>query len=517
MAIKLPDTAGQLVQQLAQGRSERLAAVSQLLALGLGRSAANSTEAQVQSVAPVTAEQRQQLVARLVDLLAQLEAKPDSADKQRQLARLGEERQLLNSPLLKLVRLEVKQETLITYTDQPVKPGEHLRLYLNDNRLWQLSARLQTEAARLQQTLNPAPRAQAPAPPASDSTLSAQPASASPQGRAALVEALRQALPLTDKPELSATLPQLERLSLPQQRQLLPTNVRQALEQLAQQLRSPPQLLQPQALRQTLADSGVQLEHKLAQLIGRAQALATPTAPGRERGEGESLARLMGQDWKGALLNLQQQLRGELNRLGQSPELRPQLPDTNLGQLLSQLAQRPAAELNDRTQRIQLLQLLHQQTLHSLARVQLSQLQAVGHQQAQADSPTPTQSLSVELPMRLGQEIYTLSLQIDEQWQSGYEEAKRRAGKVRQWQVLLSVELPEAGRLHAQITVREQQVATRLWAENAGTAEQIRGRLNELQQRLEKEGIEVTRLECHAGAPPKRKTQIHYSLVDITT
>ncbi len=92
-----------------------------------------------------------------------------------------------------------------------------------------------------------------------------------------------------------------------------------------------------------------------------------------------------------------------------------------------------------------------------------------------------------------------------------------KKGKVRQWQVLLTFELPEAGTFHAQITVRDPQVAARLWAEQPDTAETVRKRLTQLHQRLEDEGLEVTRLECHDGAPPRRKTEIHYSLVDITT
>ena len=77
--------------------------------------------------------------------------------------------------------------------------------------------------------------------------------------------------------------------------------------------------------------------------------------------------------------------------------------------------------------------------------------------------------------------------------------------------------MPDAGTLHAQVTVRDQKVATRLWAEQEQTANTIRARLNDLQQRREKEGIEVTQLECHTGAPPRPMTDIHYSLVDITT
>ncbi|WP_347331407.1 flagellar hook-length control protein FliK [Marinimicrobium locisalis] len=452
------------------------------LAQQVGRTRQAATTAEVRSVAPANNEQRQQLLNRLLDTLLQWQGRPDSAQKTEQLARLADERALLNSPLLKLVRLMVRQESVVTYTDQPLKPGQRVPMYLSEGRLWQLDAKPQAE--------NPAVRQ-----PMSEPT------------RQALLETLRRTLPLKDQPDLAPQLPKIQSLTYTQQQQLLSPTLQQALRQAAQQIRQPLELTQPKALRQAMENSGVQLEQKLL------RALQAQEGTGRGA-RAEALTRAMNNDWKGALLKVLNSTRTELGRLGESPEFqRPS--ELNLTQLLQQLAPRPAPELADRSVRSQLLQMVHQLTLHSLARVQFQQSQGLAQQFAPADTGQPAQPWTLDIPLRFGQDVLPLMFRVEPE--AGKDEAEQRSGKTRQWQVQLSFELPEAGPLYAQITVREQQVATRLWAEQPRTAETIRAGLNDLQQRLEKEGIEVTKLECHNGAPPQPTTAIHYSLVDITT
>lgn len=516
MAIKLPDTTAALLRPVQESRTQRLTTLGQLIALGVNRT--TTSEAQVQAVTPANSEQRQQLFNRLLDTLLQLQGKPESTQKLEQMARLNEERQLLNSPLLKLVRLQIQDKPLITYTDRPLKTGDTVQVYLKDNRLWQLAPRPAGQTAR---TEAGAPQHQAGVPHnAGIQNLAArlQAAGLQTEGlaeslRTQLTQALRSVLPLKDKPDLAAALPQIDNLTPRQQRQLFSPSLQQALKQAARQLRQPDAVTQPKALRQTLTNSGVQLEQKLLRAL-QTNREAEAGQQG-ERTKTEAATRAITGDWKAALLKVLTQVKTELNQLGQSPELKPGAP-ANLGQLLAELANRPAPELNDRVLRTQLMQLLHQQTLHSIARVQFQQLHSLSHQQGQGDTAQATQSWSLEVPLRLGHEVQPLLIQIDEQKEAS-EEARKNAGKVRQWQVLLSFELPEAGAFHAQITVRAQQVAARLWAEQPGTADTIRERLAELHQRLEREGIEVTKLECHTGTPPRRKTEIHYSLVDITT
>lgn len=468
-----PGTAQGLMQQLAQQ---------------LGRTPQAATTADVQTVTPVNSEQRQQLINRLVDTLLQWQGRPDSAQKTEQLARLADERALLNSPLLKLVRLMVRQESVVTYTDQPLKPGQRVPMYLTEGRLWQLDAKPQTGTETRQTLSEPV--------------------------RQALLETLRRVLPLKDQPDLTPQLPKIQSLTYMQQRELLSPTLQQALRQVAQQLRHPLQIAQPKALRQAVENSGVQLEQKLMRALQEAKGTTEGRGIRPETARAEALTRTLANDWKGALLKVLSSTRTELGRLGESPEFqRP--AELNLTQLLQQLSARPAPELADRSLRTQLLQMVHQLTLNSLARIQFQQSLGLAQQFAPADTGQPAQTWTMDIPLRFGQDVLPLLLRIEPE--AGQDEASKRSGKIRQWQVQLSFELPEAGHFYAQITVREQQVATRLWAEQPQTADAIRTRLNGLQQRLEQEGIEVTKLECHTGAPPRPMTDIHYSLVDITT
>ncbi|WP_027331134.1 flagellar hook-length control protein FliK [Marinimicrobium agarilyticum] len=491
MVNKLPEGRLPLTLPTETPAGQRPAApqgLMQILAQQLGRTPQAATTAEVQTVTSVNIEQRQQLINRLVDTLLQWQSRPDSAQKTEQLARLADERALLNSPLLKLVRLMVRQESVVTYTDQPLKPGQRVPMYLAEGRLWQLDAKPQTGTETRQTLSEPV--------------------------RQALLETLRRALPLKDQPDLTPQLPKIQSLTYMQQRQLLSPTLQQALRQVAQQIRHPLQLAQPKALRQSVENSGVQLEQKLMRALQEQKATTEGQAPRPEATRGETIARTLANDWKGALLKVLSSTRTELGRLGQSPEFqRPS--ELNLTQLLQQLSARPAPELADRSLRTQLLQMVHQLTLNSLARVQFQQSQGLAQQFAPADAGQPVQTWTMDIPLRFGQDVLPLMLRFEPE--AGQDEAGQRSGKIRQWQVQLSFELPEAGHFYAQITVREQQVATRLWAEQPQTADTIRTRLNDLQHRLEKEGIEVTKLECHTGTPPRPMTDIHYSLVDITT
>ncbi len=505
MVDKLSITPPTLPLTRPSGGAERSAGESGLMRLlteQLARSPASAVSAEVRSVAPVTAEQRQQLINRLLDTLLQWQSRPESAQKTQQLTRLADEQQLLNAAQLKLIRLSVQQQNVVTYTDRPLKPGQQVAVYLAENRLWQLAS----------------PRAESASRPTWQTPEGAQVRTTN--APLAVTEALRKALPLKDGPDLAPALPRIDNLlNYRQQRELFSTNLQQALRQAAQQLREPSQLTQPGSLRQALSEGGVLLEKKLLAAL-RTTATHDPgrlttTPEGRaDTARADATNRVLSGDWKGVLLKVLHQVRTELGRLGQTPDtLRG--AELNVGALLEQLSARPAPELADRTLRTQLLQMVHQLTLHSLARVQVQQSQALAQQFAPPEAGPAPQTLTLELPMRLGQEVQPLLLRIEPE--PDKEEAGQRAGKIRQWQVQLSFELPDAGQLHAQVTVRDQQVATRLWAEQPRTAETIRSRLTELQQRLEKDGIEVTKLECHTGAPPRPMTDIRYSLVDIKT
>ncbi len=135
--MKLPHLTNNMITGLQETRSERLNTLGQLLSMGVG----SSKTATVEKLALVTPEQRQQLFNRTLETLMQLTQKPASNSQRGQISQLLEQQQLLKSPLLKLVQVQINNRPLITYTDKVLQVGQQLTLNLAEtNRLVQLSS-----------------------------------------------------------------------------------------------------------------------------------------------------------------------------------------------------------------------------------------------------------------------------------------------------------------------------------------------------------------------------------------
>ncbi len=446
---------------------------------------------------------------------------------------------LLQSPQLQLLKLQVQNQILTTFTDQTLKPGDNLQLRLDSSRrLTIVSGKEETSA------------------PASKVIPSEAPGKL-------VADSLRVALPRQQPlQQVFAALLKFIQLPAATQHQLGTHQLAKASLQLLRQLPTLPQLSQPQSLKTALRNSGLVLEQRLAQLaptVNQAEgarenrtapgtapahktAYQTPTSqallppkPGFNANQSHNrpLSSKPAVDTPPATGDLK---AGLLKLLGVLPDQpRPgagQPPETmvsllsrvpvgednhqRLLQLLQSLPTKSSAELGSRELHMQLTLLLHQQLLAGLAKIQMQQLQSLGHQQNQPDSPQPTQNLNIELPVRLGQETSSLQLQIEDDWVE-QPSASGSSEKVRQWEVLLSFELPSLGEFHAHLKVIHDSVSARLWAERAETLKAAKARLNELQQQLQNQGIKVTKLECFQGKPPGRQNPIGYSLIDITT
>src|SRR5690606_9052487 len=111
-------------------------------------------------------------------------------------------------------------------------------------------------------------------------------------------------------------------------------------------------------------------------------------------------------------------------------------------QLLQHLAARPEADLSDKVLRTQLILLLHQHTLTSLAKVRLQQLHTLNHRQTQTDNPQPTQSWLFDIPVRYGPELHQLEIRIDQEWTAEDKDERDQRDRVKQWSVMLSFNLP---------------------------------------------------------------------------
>lgn len=541
MPSNLPPITQTLLSGLQQMRTEQLASLSKITGLSIGSTAM----AVVEQIAPATQPQRDLLLAQSQQLLAQLQQKPATPAVKLQITTLLEQQQLLASPPLKLVQLQLNNRALLTYTDQPVQVGQQIPVKLDtQQRLVQLLTALSAGTSPLT-TKQGAPDLAA----ITKAQQSVVHTAAQAKAQSALAEALRTLLPQKEKPqELFATLAPLQQLPIKKRDQLLPVTVQQALRNVADQLRSMPQLTNPKLLPMVLKNSGVQFEQKLAASLSPApessaatkNPVSTPTSPISQR--------LISQDYKGALLHLLNQLGQALGKVAPPMNEVPPTPLTSTPsatssttplpfspfqstgfalptplqfptalQLLQHLAARPNLDLSDKVLRTQLMLLLHQHTLTSLAKVQLQQLHTLNHQQSQVDSPQPTQSWLFDIPVRYGQDVHPLEIRIDQEWVNDEKNEENQRDKVKQWSVMLSFNLPRLGGLYAQLTILDDAVSAKLWAEQTSTLAQAQASLESLRQQLQAQGVEVKQLQCVNGPPPSRSVSLNYALVDIQT
>lgn len=268
-----------------------------------------------------------------------------------------------------------------------------------------------------------------------------------------------------------------------------------------------------------------------ASLISPSNAItqkAVPTIPNTVAATAipNSVSKLTNQDFKGSLLSLLHQLDAELpastatattNTLGITSI--SSLPmATPLPHLLGLIMNKQSGELNQKQLRTQLIMLMHQYTLSSLAKIQLQQIQTVSHQLTQTDQAQPTQSWQFEVPVRQGQDVHPLNIQLEQQWiEDPQESATKEVRRVRQWNIMLSFNLPIVGQFYAQLHLLGESLSAKFWAENESTLQEAKIKLDSLKAQLESEGIQVTQLQCVPGLPPKPKMSLSYSLVDIKT
>lgn len=346
---------------------------------------------------------------------------------------------------------------------------------------------------------------------------------------------------------------QIQKLPLQERNQWFSSELQQALKTLANHVRTPQELTRPTLLAASLRNSGVFFEQKLKELIPdpMQHRTTTPISSGgikneiltkltnlgksplltgdKSSGAVKSPDQLIKQDIKGALLSVLHNLEQDIEplstvtsekTLSSSPLPALQIPLTQLfAQIMGMAsANNPHKDLSPKELRAQLMMLLHQHTLGSLAKIQLQQLHALNHQLEQTDSPQPTQSWQFEIPLRHGQETHHLHLHWEYQWvDEENTKEKETPNKIKQWQVMLGFNMESIGQFYVQLILAGNTLSANFWAERLSTLEKTREKIDELQQQLEREGIQIKGMTCLSGLPPKPKMSLGYSLVDIKT
>lgn len=469
---------------------------------------------------------------------------------------------------------------LLSYSVEPVTVGQSLLLQLTANQRIQILEPIANEQLNKVISLITSIQSEGKALPSLlDVLRSVQQGSVQEQlavkAQNAISESLRQLLPVKDRgQDLLGALPKLtqfvQQLPPASRGEWLSNELQGALKTVANHIRLTDQLTNPKLLETTLNNNGQRFEQKLAQALGLVMATANATAQpankqiplttatqtshgantspsdknqlaGKLLAAGTTTAlatdvvasssktpainldKIISQDLKGALLGVLHQLEREL--VASSAAALAPVSETGklnlagaLPQLLAFMMQKQPAELNQKQLRAQLVMLMHQYTLGSLAKIQLQQIHTLSHQLTQTDQPQPTQSWQMEIPVRQGQDVHPLTIQLEQKWVEDSEEStEKEAKRVRQWNVMLGFDLPAVGKFYAQLALLNERLSVKFWAEQEKTLQQAQARLDTFKAQLEKEGIQIAQLQCVPGLPPIPKMSVNYSLVDIKT
>jgi len=361
--------------------------------------------------------------------------------------------------------------------------------------------------------------------------------------KALVSENLRNLLPHRDTPNvLFSAIAQLRQLPATSRIQLFSPSVEQALKSVAEKMRAPESLAQPKELAQALKNSGVFFESKLNKVIQNSSANESTKL-------GSAFQNTYHQDVKGSLLTLlnsvtqdmtgnkkpltSEQTQKLLQQVSNTPLFNPPLSATAhalnnklditqaIGVFLQQLMQKPVKELSNKELRNQLLVLLQQHSVHSLARIQLQQLHAITHELDSKESATPNASWQLEIPVKHQNDVQHLHMRIDREWVDDTNESEsgpeKSSNKIKQWSVTLRFDLPTLGEFCAQLAIISTQVSATLWAAQEKTFTQVREQIEGLRKQLESEGIDVKYLQCMRGIPPEKPMNLSYSLIDVST
>jgi hypothetical protein len=297
-------------------------------------------------------------------------------------------------------------------------------------------------------------------------------------------EALRRFLPRQASP--TALLANLGWLARHQDElQSLPPAVQRALSNLWQALPTTASLQDPEQLAQALLRSGTFLEAQLTKLPqGRHANADSPIAT---------------QDFKAALLQLREQLRGlRLDAALQPPSPGP-MPALHAP--LTAMATGPAS-LSVLDGIAPQLSELKQQTDGSLARVTTNQLLH--------DSAAQQGLLSwlIELPVKNEDRAELLRFKFER-------EPRDPAAGADSWTVEVALELVNQGPLHVQVSLRGKRLNVQLRSESPALVTALSQQLESLKEGLRAQGLELDRVVCLHGNPVDNGSSRLTRLLDI--
>ena len=164
----------------------------------------------------------------------------------------------------------------------------------------------------------------------------------------------------------------------------------------------------------------------------------------------------------------------------------------------------PAAPARLKTQLLEQLE-------SALARTRLHQFMTLA-EPITAQTDQPTSHINLEIPVAREHRFDNLNLHI-------YPEQQRdqRGALTTVWRVMLTIEIPELGPIHVQLSLARQSLKAILWAEYADTLTAVREELGQLASAFGDIGVELEQLECLPGRPTDAATSMGGPILDVRT
>lgn len=360
-------------------------------------------------------------------------------------------------------------------------------------------------------------------------------------------ESIKQILPKQQSIQaLQQFIQQITQLPKPIQSLLLTKASTQAIQQLSQFTYTDKQLQNGPAVKQSVVNTGIQLEAKIHQQQNIHSDLRTILG---------SISTELNKNTAFNTTNSPEQLTIKNNSaLPKEVEkvivsLLNSLPNNNITASLS-----TPQNLNQQVATAALMRLLgmslplESQTLAALpkaieqhlrqliektqARIQLNQFRSLGLDKPITEARTNIlQQFHTELPLRFNEQVLPVQITIQEQEHREKQDSNSdqensnpedKKSNTKQWQVFMSFDLPTENpavteALHTRLSIVDNSVAATLWTESSSLCHLATQKMTFLRDKLLANGLDVEELVCLEGRPPQQDLSLGYNLVDIKT
>lgn len=153
----------------------------------------------------------------------------------------------------------------------------------------------------------------------------------------------------------------------------------------------------------------------------------------------------------------------------------------------------------------QQLQQLGQQLQAAQSRIQVLQQSSFQATQVSHERGQPAQVIQMDLPYSVRGDWFQAQLEI-RRWieeKDAEAEAEQAGRKTRSWEIQLSFDLQDWGKIHTRLKLKGTYLKADVWVESKEAWGPLQKEVSVLEARLRRVGADVERIDCHLGKPPQ--------------